>query len=143
MVLASTTPHPLSPNLFVLHGKASLWISTSKSLPKQWTTAKLHVPLQTHITPKKSNTNSQVLCTSWKVKVVDILYQVFPCYDGRLLLVQIGKGDNWQLPYCPKMGLPVIGPIIHPTLALRLQTTRKISWIANLNTSLCWSLCWR
>ena len=46
--------------------------------------------------------------------------------------VQIGKGDNCRLPYCPKMGLPLIGPIIHPTPTLRLLTTRKVSWVTNL-----------
>ena len=53
--------------------------------------------------------------------------------------VQIGKGDNCRLPYCPKMGLPLIGPIIHPTPTLRLLTTRKVSWVTNLNKESHWS----
>ena len=53
------------------------------------------------------------------------------CGDGRLVLVQIGKGDNWQLPYCPKMELLVIGPIIHPTLDLQPGRFPDVFFILN------------
>ena len=52
--------------------------------------------------------------------VVGLCFTFLHCVvPGRPVLVQIGKGDNWQLPYCPKMDLLVIGPIIHPTLDLQ------------------------
>ena len=58
LVLAWSPP-PTPTNLFVLHVKATLWISTSKSLLKQWTT-QIHVyENQNHL--RFLQTNPQIL----------------------------------------------------------------------------------